>query len=132
MEGMLCGLVGLVFGLAILVAAIVVIARWVLRPLDQAAKGREAPAQFTLVDFLCLVFMAQLPTGLVRWAFRESGESPGPRERFTRLPGSRAACCGGRRFAPWGGRGSTAPGSGPASWRECSPQPSSAPWPSCP
>ena len=77
MEGMLCGLVGLVFGLTTLVAAIVVVARWILRPLDRAAKGREAPAQFTLVDFLCLVFMAQLPTGLVQWMFYGSGREQG-------------------------------------------------------
>jgi len=58
--------------LAVVIGSIVAIARWILRPLDQAAKGRQAPAQFTLVDFLCLVFMAQLPTGLVQWMFHDS------------------------------------------------------------
>ena len=63
--------------LAVAIGSVVAIARWILRPLDQAAKGRQAPAQFTLVDFLCLVFMAQLPTGLVQWMFYGSGSEQG-------------------------------------------------------
>ncbi len=60
------------FLLGVAIGAIITIARWILRPLDQAAKGRNCPAQFTLLDVLCLVFMAQLPTGLVAWMFAGS------------------------------------------------------------
>jgi len=37
-------------------------AAWILRPLDEAARGRELPMQFTLGDFLGLVFLMQVPT----------------------------------------------------------------------
>jgi hypothetical protein len=34
--------------------------RWVLGPLDRAAKNRNCPVQFSLADFLCLFFVVQL------------------------------------------------------------------------
>jgi hypothetical protein len=40
---------------------------WVFRPLDRAARDHHGPAQFTLVDFLCLIFLAQLPMAVIRW-----------------------------------------------------------------
>lgn len=43
------------------------LAAWVLRPVDRAARLRQAPPQFTLADFLCLFFLAALPTGCLRW-----------------------------------------------------------------
>jgi hypothetical protein len=39
---------------------------WILGPLDQAAKRRRGPTQFTMLDFLCLVFLIQLPMGLLQ------------------------------------------------------------------
>jgi hypothetical protein len=35
-------------------------ARWMLGPLDRAAKNREYPIQFSLADFLCLFVQVQL------------------------------------------------------------------------
>ncbi len=48
-----------------LVAIAVAIGAWILRPLDQAAKSSVRAPQFTLVDFLCLFVLIQLPTGLI-------------------------------------------------------------------
>ena len=45
-----------------------------MRPIDEAARDRRHPAQFSLADFLCLFFLLQLSMGLVHWAFAsESG-----------------------------------------------------------
>jgi len=41
--------------------------RWVLRPLDEAAKGRAHPMQFTIADFLCLFVLLQVSTAMVYW-----------------------------------------------------------------
>ncbi|NLE38503.1 MAG: hypothetical protein GX621_10810 [Pirellulaceae bacterium] len=38
---------------------------WVVRPLDRAAKARQRPTQFTIVDFLCLFVLAQFFTALI-------------------------------------------------------------------
>ena len=53
-------------GILVFIGALVLLwhtAAWILRPLDVAAKGRNLPLQFTLGDFLGLVFLIQLPTG---------------------------------------------------------------------
>ncbi|MCX7428249.1 MAG: hypothetical protein NTW96_21800 [Planctomycetia bacterium] len=50
---------------ALLVEIIVGLGIWVFRPLDNAAKGRRCPTQFTVVDFLCLFFIVQAPTALI-------------------------------------------------------------------
>jgi hypothetical protein len=39
--------------------------RWVLEPLDRAAKNRRCPFQFGLADLLCLFVLVQLPIGIV-------------------------------------------------------------------
>ncbi len=61
--------------LAGIAAVLGLVASWILGPIDKAAKGREAPMQFTLGDFLGLMFLAQLPMGALllehdlAWAF---------------------------------------------------------------
>ena len=45
--------------------------RRILRPIDQAAKDRNAPFRFSIGDFLCLFWVVQLPLTFV---FRLSGE----------------------------------------------------------
>jgi hypothetical protein len=57
------------FGLLILLGpllALVLLGRWILGPLDRAARRRKGPTQFTVVDFLCLVFLIQLPLALIQ------------------------------------------------------------------
>jgi len=46
--------------------------RWVLGPLDRAAKNKSYPVQFTLADFLCLFVEAQLTLAGPSLAFRTS------------------------------------------------------------
>jgi hypothetical protein len=53
----LLGLAGLVAMIAVLVA----IGRYILGPLDRAARHGMRPTQFTMVDFLSLIFLFQLP-----------------------------------------------------------------------
>ncbi len=57
----------IVFGLG----AAVGVAVWVLGPIDRAAKEFRAPMQFTLVDFLCLFFLVQLPMALIHGLLSE-------------------------------------------------------------
>lgn len=45
--------------------------RRILRPIDQAAKARDAPFRFSIGDFLCLFWVVQLPLAFV---FQLSGE----------------------------------------------------------
>jgi len=55
----------LLIGIGFLIGGFVALwktAAWILRPLDEAARGRELPMQFTLGDFLGLVFLMQVPT----------------------------------------------------------------------
>src|SRR5690348_14435588 len=48
---------------------LIVIGRYVLGPLDRAARYRRCPTQFTMVDFLSLMFLFQLPMAALRgWA----------------------------------------------------------------
>ena len=58
-------ILGIVLALA-LVATPFVVGTWILRPLDRAAKIKRAPARFTLMDFIGLVFQFQIVTGIVR------------------------------------------------------------------
>ena len=46
---------------------IVRIGRWILGPLDCAANGKTLPTQFTMLDFLSLIFLFQLPMAAVHW-----------------------------------------------------------------
>ncbi len=50
-------LLALIFGV---LPALVMIVRWILRPVDAAAKELQHPIQFTILDFLCLFFVMQL------------------------------------------------------------------------
>jgi hypothetical protein len=50
-------------GIALAVFVIWWSAVWVLGPLDQAAKNRWHPVQFSLADFLCLFILVDLPMG---------------------------------------------------------------------
>ena len=45
-------------------------AKWVLGPLDSAAKNRRHPIQFSLADFLCLFVQVQLSLGAAAALFR--------------------------------------------------------------
>lgn len=38
---------------------------WILRPLDLAARNRRNPTRFTMLDFLGLVFLLQLPMAIL-------------------------------------------------------------------
>ncbi|HVX16254.1 MAG TPA: hypothetical protein VHC22_34025 [Pirellulales bacterium] len=56
-------------GIAVLVGvvlALTAIGRHVLGPLDAAARHRRRPTQFTMADFLALMFLFQLPVALIR------------------------------------------------------------------
>lgn len=55
------GLLLFLLGLSAAIASLVGIGRYVLGPLDQAARKHMRPTQFTMVDFLSLMFLFQLP-----------------------------------------------------------------------
>lgn len=64
-------LVLLLLGCGLIAAAslLTAIGRWIVGPLDRAARHRMRPTQFTMVDFLSLMFLFQLPMAAVRsWA----------------------------------------------------------------
>ncbi len=44
---------------------IYVVGRWILGPIDRAARARRAPVRLAIADFLCLFVAVQLPLGLV-------------------------------------------------------------------
>jgi len=48
-----------------LIAAIFGLGKWILGPIDRAAKARRAPVRFAVSDFLCLFVAVQLPLTLV-------------------------------------------------------------------
>jgi hypothetical protein len=48
-----------------IVGAIRAAGKWILGPLVQAVGDRSHPVQFTMLDFCCLLFLLQLPLGLV-------------------------------------------------------------------
>lgn len=43
----------------------VFIGRWILGPIDRAAALREAPARFSIGDFLCLFLVVQIPLAAI-------------------------------------------------------------------
>ncbi|MEN6449971.1 MAG: hypothetical protein ABFC96_05740 [Thermoguttaceae bacterium] len=51
--------------------------RWVLGPLDRAAKDHQFPVQFSLADLLCLFVLVQLPLGGLHFALRGEKVEPG-------------------------------------------------------
>lgn len=62
-------------GIAAPVAILVLLGRWILGPLDRAARNKRCPVQFTLVDFLALMFLFQLPMAFIH-SFASVNESP--------------------------------------------------------
>jgi hypothetical protein len=50
------------------------IVRWILAPIDRAAKFRKAPARFSIGDFLCLFLAIQIPLAVI-YRFVDSDES---------------------------------------------------------
>ena len=44
---------------------LVSLGRYMLGPLDEAARGLMRPTQFTIADFLSLIFLLQLPTAIL-------------------------------------------------------------------
>jgi hypothetical protein len=54
-----------IFVLAAIFTPIVFIGRWILAPIDRAAKSRKAPVRFSIGDFLCLFLAIQLPLAAV-------------------------------------------------------------------
>ena len=53
-------------GLIAAASLLVAIGRYILGPLDRAARHRRRPTQFTMVDFLSLMFLFQLPMAALR------------------------------------------------------------------
>lgn len=47
------------------VFGLVTLGRFMLGPLDEAARGLMRPTQFTIADFLSLIFLLQLPTAIL-------------------------------------------------------------------
>jgi hypothetical protein len=64
-------LAGLVAAAALLTA----IGRYVLGPLDRAARHWMRPTQFTMIDFLSLIFLFQLPMAALRPLGGERGDA---------------------------------------------------------
>ncbi len=52
-------------GILVVPCCIYSVARWVLRPIDEAGKRLKLPMQFTLADFLCLFFILQMPMAFI-------------------------------------------------------------------
>jgi hypothetical protein len=63
--------------LASIFLALVAIGELILGPLDAAARHRRCPTQFTLADFMALVFLFQLPVALMRLALPREASSNG-------------------------------------------------------
>ena len=62
---------------AILVAGWAIV-RWIMGPVDRAAKGRQHAAQFSIGDLFCLFFLVQLPMAAVHsWLRGEHGALSG-------------------------------------------------------
>ena len=62
-------------GLLVAIIIMVPFGRWILGPLDRAARNRRHPVQFTMLDFFSLLFLLQLPLGVVHsfWSAEETG-----------------------------------------------------------
>ena len=62
-----CKKVLLLGGIATSASLVRLIGTWVFRPVDRAAKDREHPTQFTILDFFCLFFIIQLAMAVIHW-----------------------------------------------------------------
>jgi hypothetical protein len=58
--------------LVAILGATVGVARWVLRPLDEAAKRSNSRLQFTLLDFFCLFALVQAPMAVIHGVVRHT------------------------------------------------------------
>ena len=58
-------LAAIVGGVALAIFPGVAVSRWILVPIDEAAKFRKAPAAFSIGDFLCLFVAVQVPLAAV-------------------------------------------------------------------
>jgi hypothetical protein len=47
--------------LPVFVLGVLAIGKWILGPIDRAARTRNAPVQFSIADFLCLFIVVQVP-----------------------------------------------------------------------
>jgi hypothetical protein len=56
--------IAILAGIVFAIFAITMIGRWILGPIDRAAKGRRAPARLSVGDFLCLFVAVQLPLAI--------------------------------------------------------------------
>ncbi|MGH7193911.1 MAG: hypothetical protein ACREJM_10310 [Candidatus Saccharimonadales bacterium] len=62
---------------ASILLTLVAVGKLILSPLDAAARHRRRPTQFTLADFMALVFLFQLPVALMRLALPREASSNG-------------------------------------------------------
>jgi hypothetical protein len=56
--------------LALILAAFIGAGRWVVMPIDRAAKIRNAPRRFSIGDFLCLFLAVQVPLTAIHLLIR--------------------------------------------------------------
>jgi hypothetical protein len=69
---------GLIFSLSVLGFVAFTIGaclKWVIGPLERAAKNRQYPVQYSLADLLCVFVLVQLVIGLTHWAAYDSQRS---------------------------------------------------------
>ena len=50
-----------------MITCVVFSAKWIMGPIVRAAKDRQYPPQFSVADFLCLLFLLQLSLALIHW-----------------------------------------------------------------
>jgi hypothetical protein len=58
----------------VVLAPIVIVGRWILGPIDRAARDREVPVRFSIGDFLCLFLAVQIPLTVVYQFVGSDGE----------------------------------------------------------
>jgi hypothetical protein len=68
-------LAAIVAGVALAILPGVAISRWILVPIDRAAKFRKASAAFSIGDFLCLFVAVQVPLAAI-YRFLGEGNEP--------------------------------------------------------
>jgi hypothetical protein len=61
-------------GIAAMFGPLAFVARWILSPIDRAAKFRKAPVRFSIGDFLCLFLAVQIPLTAIYRFVREGSE----------------------------------------------------------
>ncbi len=67
--GVIAQIILVIGGLFTVVSIPLMIGIWIFRPVDRAAKDREHPTQFTILDFFCLFFIIQLAMAVIHWQF---------------------------------------------------------------